>query len=78
MGWQTNIIITNVVDKPVTKFIVTQSAAIATFLSWIGVITPVLGFIAGAFGVVYGYFSVRLAIKKWKDANRKRIHPKKD
>jgi hypothetical protein len=65
-------------NKPLASFAITQSAALATVLAWVGVITPLLGFIAGVFGVVYGYYSMRMAFKKWKDANRiKKILPKK-
>lgn len=40
---------------------------VASLLSIVNVLTPVIGFIAACFGAVAGYYSMRCLHRKWKN-----------
>ena len=67
---QTTNALTNITNKPMLSFFITQGSFAAGLLTWLQVLTPILGFISVIFGVVVGYFSMRTAYLKWKDASK--------
>jgi uncharacterized membrane protein YphA (DoxX/SURF4 family) len=72
---ETNTIIGAIANKPVTSIAVTQGSFLAGVLTYIGVLTPLIGFISVVFGCVVGFYSMRIQYRKWKDMNRKHIKP---
>jgi hypothetical protein len=67
-------------NKPWISVAVTQSAFVTSLLTLIGVLTPIVGFIAACIGLIIGYYSLRIQYRKWKELKNPKkhhIHPKK-
>ena len=57
-----------VVDQyPHVGIFASLTGFVASLLSIINVLTPVIGFIAACFGAVAGYYSMRCLHRKWKN-----------
>lgn len=50
---------------------ITHCAFITGLLTYLGIITPVLGFVSVIFGCLVGYYSLRVQYSKWKNTKRK-------
>jgi len=50
---------------------ITHCAFISGLLTWIGVLTPIIGFISVILGCIVGYYSLRVQYRKWKNINHK-------
>ena len=60
-------LLTNISNKPAISFTICQSAAGMAFLSWLHIVTPILGFISALFGIIVGAHSIyTLFFKKKK------------
>ena len=74
----TNSIVNVVTNKPFVAALIAQSGIVATLLMWVGILTPLIAFIATVFGAIVGFLAIRPAYKKWREAGYKtKIHPKK-
>ena len=63
-------------NKPTHSFFIIQSSAAAAFLSELNAWTNILGFVAGIFGVLVGYFSLISAYRKYKNEMKTTTHKK--
>jgi len=58
--WQT------IINSPTGTIVVTHASAISGVLTYLGIITPILGFISVIIGVSVGFLSFRIQYKKLK------------
>lgn len=58
--WQT------IINSPTQTVLVTHGAAVSGILTYLGIITPILGFISVIIGVSVGCLSFRIQFKKLK------------
>lgn len=65
-----NILIGLIEAKPSIGFFGTVGGSLAGLLTWIGVITPVLGCIAACLGVVAGIITVMIKLREWRNGKR--------
>ena len=64
---QTTNALTNITNKPMLSFFITQGSFAAGLLTWLQVLTPILGFISALFGIIVGAHSIyTLFFKKKK------------
>ena len=65
---ETNLFLNAITNKPSLVVLVTQSSFVVSMLAWIGVLTPLLGFIAAIAGAIVGIHSVVKLFKSRKHA----------
>jgi hypothetical protein len=53
-------------DKPHIGFASAGGGAIAGLLTWLHVVTPLLGGIAALFGAIAGFFTMVVKYREWK------------
>jgi hypothetical protein len=70
--WNMDFITNTLAAKPLVGVGTSIGTGIlGTILTWIGVLTPLLGFVSVIFGLMAGYYTWRIQRRKWKNGEGK-------
>ena len=57
----------SIVNNAPLSVSITHCAFISGLLTWLGILTPLIGFISVILGCIVGYYSLRVQYRKWKN-----------
>lgn len=64
-----------IANRPILGVALSGGGAVSAILTWLNILTPIIGFAGACFGLVAGFYTFRIQMYKWRELRKQTAKP---